>query len=229
MTPTRLLASDGHDASRMTGLFVAFAAIAFAAIAFAIAPMRAQAQQEDETVYASMAVQNRHHLADHELTLFGGIFPLDAFTKGATLSGAYTLHLGELWSWEIIHFFHAFGVDTDLRDDLAAFDLAPTPFETIENLATTNLVFRPVYWKGALLNDSVIYGELLFVFGGGYAWFTRSNRVGADVGLGFRVFLNEAFSVRLDLRYLAFFSDTVFDDFDIHSEIWAGLGLSLAL
>lgn len=189
----------------------------------------AQAQDGDEDLYASVAVQNRIHTYTNEFTVFGGVLPLDAFRKGLTISGAYTLHFSDLFAWEVIQGFNSFHVDTDLSADLGAFDLAPTPFEVLDQMVTSNLVFKPVYWKGAWLNDSLIYGELLLMVGGGYGWFTRSSKPLIDLGLGMRIFVSRAFSFRLDIRHHMFFDDSVFSNPDLHHELWTGLGVSLAL
>jgi hypothetical protein len=128
-----------------------------------------------------------------------------------------------------VHGFYSLQVDTDLKADLMALMVEPTPFEVLDYFATTNLLFKPVYWKGALVNDSLLYGELFFTLGGGYGWFTRSSRAAVDLGLGVRLYADETWSFRLDLRHMSFFADTVFDDFDLHHEIWAGLGLALSV
>ncbi len=185
----------------------------------------------EEQSYASMAVQNRLHLGTHELSVFFGYLPYDAFTKGVTLGGSYTLHFSDLFAWEIVHFVHSFPVDTSLKEDLAAFELAPTPFEVVENYITTNAVFAPLYWKGAWLNDAIWYGELLLVVGAGYGLFTRSNRPAIDLGIGMRVFTDSLFSIRIDIRHITFFDDSVFsgNSLDLHHEIWAAIGASLSL
>ena len=178
--------------------------------------------------YASMVVQNRSYGADNELSVFFGTLPLDAFTKGVTLSGAYTMHFSELFAWEIVNGHRSFHVDTALKDDLEAFGVQPTPFEVIKYLVTSNVVFKPIYWKGAWLNDKMIHGELLLVAGGGYGWFTRSSRAALDAGIGIRFYLGQAVWVRLDIRHHVFFNDSVFENLDLHHELWSGLGVSLA-
>lgn len=197
----------------------------------ALTPAIAGAQDDESSgqIYAARAVQNRVHQGDHELTVAVGALPLDAFTKGLTLSGAYTIHFSELIGWEIVQFYHSFPLGTDLKDQLASFELEPTPFEVVEDFVTTNLVIKPVYWKGALLNDELIYGEIFFVLGGGYGFFTRSERAAVDFGMGLKLYTGPVFSFRLDLRHVSFFRDSIFDDFDLENEIWIGLGISLTL
>jgi outer membrane beta-barrel protein len=201
---------------------------ALLAIAF-LTEAPALAQEAAGEAYAPVAVQNRLHTYTNEFAVFVGVLPMDAFRKGITLSGSYTLHLSDLFAWEVIHGFNSFHVDTSLSEDLAAFDLAPTPFEVLNLMVTSNLVFKPVYWKGAWLNDSLIYGELLLLVGGGYGWFTRSSKPLFDLGLGMRLFLSRVFSIRLDIRHHMFFDDSVFNSPDLHHELWTGLGVSLSI
>ena len=188
----------------------------------------AAAQQGAAEAYSLMAVQNRRHFGTHEFAVFGGLLPMDAFSKGATLSGSYTIHFSTLFAWEVFHALNSFHYDGDLKDDLDAFELDPTPFEVVDRVFTTNLLFKPVYWKGAWLNDSVIHGEFYGIIGGGYGLFTRSERPAFDVGLGMRLYLSELFSLRLDVRHHLFVKDSVFD-FELHDEIWIGLGIAVAL
>ena len=176
-----------------------------------------------ESVLPSLAVQNRRYTQTHEFTAFVGHLPMDAFTKGVTASGSYTLHFNDLFAWEVAQFFYSFGVDTDLENELLAFDLKPTPFERVEQYVTTNFLFKPLYWKGAWLNDALGYGEFFLSAGGGYGWLTRTQRPVLSGGLGFRVYLHEHVSVRFDLRDVAFIGET-----DTQNELWLGLGLSLS-
>jgi len=184
--------------------------------------------QVDTRGYSSTAVQNRIHGGDYELSVYGGILPLDAFEKGATLGAAFTVHFSELIAWEVVNYQHSFSFDTDLRDELQALTdpLAPTPFEVVQDFILTNLLIKPVYWKGAFLNRDLIFGEFMFVLGGGYGFFTRSNRFVLDVGLINRLYLTEWLSVKLDTRYMMFFRDNVFN-FDIQDEVWVALGVSV--
>lgn len=192
------------------------------------APVAAQDGEEVGAAYAVMAVQNRRYGGTNELLVQGGLLPLDAFTKGGTLSGSYTFHFSNLVAWEVIHFVQSFHYDTDLRDRLATFELEETPFEVVERIATSSLVWKPIYWKGAFLNDSILHGEFFGLVGGGIGIFTRSERPAVNLGVGTRVFLNEWFSVRIDIRHHWFFQDSVLD-FNLHDELFLGLGIAATL
>lgn len=168
------------------------------------------------------AVQNRKYGGTHEFTVAVGLLPLDAFEKGLTVSGAYSLHFTDTLAWEVAQFFYSFPLETDLRAELGAFDLRPTPFERVEQYVTSNFVFKPLYWKGAWLNDGLTYGELMLLVGGGYGWLTRTKRPVVDVGVGVRVYATDWASFRLDVRGLSFVNED-----DAHNELWIGLGVSL--
>jgi outer membrane beta-barrel protein len=184
----------------------------------------ASALAGDDGPYSAMAVQNRSHLVDHEFTLSVGVLPMDAFTKGLTVSGAYTLHFNENWAWEIAHFFWSFHLETDLDAELRAFNLKATPFEVLDFFATSNIVFKPIYWKGSALNSGIVYGEMLLLMGAGYARWTRSHRPMVDAGMALRFFAGDTFSFRLDTRYLLFISA---DGGSVDQDVWIGLGTSV--
>ena len=152
-----------------------------------------------------------------------GVLPMDAFTKGITGSGAYTLHFNDVIAWEVAQFFYSFPTETELKDELRAFDLKPTPFERIEQFVTSNVLFKPLYWKGAWLNQTLTYGEMYLAAGGGYGWLSRTERPVVDAGVGFRFYFGDLVSTRLDVRHLSFFNDA-----DVHNDIWVGLGVSLS-
>ena len=114
-------------------------------------------------------------------------------------------------------------METNLDAELRAFNLKNTPFERVEQFVTSNFVFKPLYWKGAWLNDNLGYGEFFLMAGGGYGWLTRTQRPAADIGFGFRVYLHEMVSVRFDFRDVAFISET-----DTQNELWLGLGISIS-
>jgi len=180
------------------------------------------AAHADDGALPSMAVQNRRHGGTHEFTAAVGTLPLDAFTKGLTVSAAYSLHFDELFAWEVAQFFYSFPVETDLKGELGVYDLRPTPFERVEYYVTTNFVFKPLYWKGAWLNSALSYGELLLLLGGGYGWMTQSSRPVVDVGVATRIYASDWASLRLDVRGLTFVNEE-----SAHHELWIGLGVSL--
>jgi len=208
-----------------------FTALALAIMATQVLfPSQALAQEtEPDEGYQSLAVQNRKYSMTHELSIGVGVLPLDAFQKGVTVGGAYTLHIDEQFAWEVAQFSYSFTFDTDLNDDLAAFDLRPTPFEVVQYYLSSNFVWKPIYFKGSVMNDSLVFGELMFVLGAGYGWFTRSSRPLVNYGFGMRFFGSEIFSVRVDARHLMFISIDTETGADLHHELWINLGVSISL
>ncbi|MDF1562008.1 MAG: outer membrane beta-barrel domain-containing protein [Deltaproteobacteria bacterium] len=171
---------------------------------------------------STLAVQNRTHNHRHEFGLQVGVLPMDAFTKGITAGASYSFHFSELIGWEVVQAAYSFGVDTHLVKDLEALDVRPTPFERVEWYATSNFLFKPLYWKGAALNKSLMYGEMYLSAGGGLGRLTRSFRPVAEVGIGVRLYASELLSFRIDIRDMAFFTLS-----DFQNELWIGLGMSI--
>ncbi|MEZ4466641.1 MAG: hypothetical protein R3F43_19885 [bacterium] len=68
-----------------------------------------------------------------------------------------------------MQYTYSYPISTDLEDELRAYDLRPTPFERLESYVASNVVLKPLYFKGAWLNDHLTFGELLFLAGGGTA------------------------------------------------------------
>ena len=171
---------------------------------------------------SSAAVQGRPPVDTYEWTLAAGALPLDAFKKGVTASGALTLHYDHQWAWEALNAAYSFEYTTALEDELRAFKLQATPFERVRGFVTSSVVFTPLYWKGAWLNRDLSYGELFFVAGGGYGWLTQTSRPAVSGGVGVRVIHSEAWSSRLDVRWLSFINAE-----DAQGELWITLGVSL--
>ncbi len=186
------------------------------------------AAQDEEQTYSTLAVQNRAYDSTHEFGAHLGILPLDAFTKGATVSGTYTIHFTHLLAWEVLHGLKSFHFDSDLAGDLEQLSVAPTPFEVLDWFVTSNLLIKPIYWKGSWFNKSVVRGEIMFALGGGYANYTRTGRALVDLGMVFRVYLNKLFSLRLDARHHIIFEDSIFSGFNLDHELWIALGTSLS-
>lgn len=200
-----------------------------ALLLFTVALMTPVIALADETPQSTVVVQNRKHTGTHEFGLGVGVLPLDAFTKGLTVSGSYSLHFSDLVGWEVAQFFYSFHMDTGLREELDAFELRPTPFEVVNYYLSSNFIWKPLYWKGSWLNSSLMYGEFFVLAGGGYGWLTRSARPLVDLGLGFRFYTGEHLSFRLDARYLWFFGGDSLSDLDAKDEIWLGVGGGFSL
>jgi len=164
----------------------------------------ALAQYDDEQGGGTaVVIQNRKFEMAHEFTIQGGTLPLDAFVKGVTLTGRYTLHFDDFQAWEIAAGTFSFNIDTGLKQQLIdRFGVQPQSFATLNLTVDSNYVVKPFYGKLALFNRTLLYAEL-FLLGGVTAsyWSDGSWRPGPDVGIGARFFVTEWFSMRADLRY----------------------------
>lgn len=200
--------------------FLVIAAVSLIAIGTA----RAE-DDEDEGGLRYLAVQNRLHSPTHEFTAWVGTLPMDAFVKGLSFTGAYTLHFNELVAWEIGQFTYSYGLDTGLKEELANLPqpVGPTPFETTRYFISSNVMFKPIYGKLALLNSSIIHGELYLMAGVGYGWLTITSRPIVDAGVGLRLYAGDYLSFRFDIRDYLFFNLE-----DLHNELWLALGISVS-
>lgn len=193
-------------------------------LSFAAAPLSSLADEDEEQAQGleTLAVQNRLHTMTHEFSAWVGTLPLDAFKKGLTFSGAYSLHFTDLVAWEIGQFTYSHGIETDLNAELENLQVGPTPFEVVRYYVTSNLMLKPIYQKMAALNQALIYGELFIVAGGGYGWLTNHGRPIVDVGVGMRVYAGKYVSFRVDIRDLMLVTTG-----DVHNELWIALGVCL--
>ncbi len=177
---------------------------------------------QDEDGLKTLAVQNRQHTMTHEFSAWIGTLPLDAFKKGLTFTGAYTLHFNDLLAWEIGQFTYSQRIEAELMDELENLNVRATEFEVVEYFITSSLVFKPVYGKMSLLNRTLIYGEVFFLLGGGYGHLTLTDRSVIDVGAGGRVYIGKYVSFRIDIRDYMFVNAD-----DLHNELWIALGICL--
>jgi len=173
-----------------------------------------------------LAVQNRLHTMRHEYSAWIGSLPMDAFTKGVTFTGAYTLHFSDLLAWEVAQFTYSVPVETRLQEELANLPqpVGPTPFEVVQYYGTSNIVVKPIYGKFALLNRSLIYQEMYASAGGGYGKMTITGRPVLDIGAGMRFYSGRLVSFRLDVRDYMFITQGATDN-----ELWVAAGISIGM
>jgi outer membrane beta-barrel protein len=197
--------------------------VSLVVLALGILPISGAAAEEEQGL-STLAVQNRVHSMVHEINLGIGTLPIDAFTKGLTFSGAYTLHFNDLLAWEIGQFTYSYHIDTQLKSELEEYEVQPTPFEVVEYFATSNLIAKPLYGKLAVLNRALIYGEIFFNVGVGWGWLTETNRPIVDFGAGLRLYAGKYVSFRADVRdYMFLLKD------DFQNELWLGASICLGL
>jgi outer membrane beta-barrel protein len=186
------------------------------------------------------AIQERKFQLFHELKLSAGAMPLNAFQKGWTLSLSYTHHLNEYLAWELVQVTGALLTSTNLRESLIdQFAVPPEDFSAPRLMLTTGLEVNPLYGKQALLNDGVSHHALI---GGVYAGLVLGDRPSvADMlsdlrpavgfGLGYRLFIDETYSARLDLRDFLTFRRAIRDNesFQVENVLLMTLSFSFNL
>jgi outer membrane beta-barrel protein len=190
-----------------------------------LAPLASAAAQEagfgeGGKVYA---VQKKAYQLKNELHAGVGVLPMDASYKGVTFGGGYTRHFSHHFAWEALQFLYSSNIDTGLKEDLQeVFDADPTSFREVKMLVNSNVVFVPLYGKMSWLNRQVVQMEVFLTGGPGIAQYEEFERKGsegyaeettycfsANFGLGLRFFLNQRFSIRLDMRDYMNFIDGV--------------------
>ena len=170
----------------------------FVLLAAALAtPLAAAAQETGQLV----AIQQRKFRLAHELDVGGMFEPLDAYSKGLAAEGAYTIHFDDAFSWEVLRGGYLARIDTGLRAQLQnQFGVEPTAFDNLQYYASTSALYSPLYGKFALRNASLVHVEAFVTGGGVFGRFTSFYAAGPELGVGTRVFLSQAVSVRFDAR-----------------------------
>lgn len=192
---------------------------------------QARGQYDDEqSGGTAVVIQNRKFKMAHEFTIAGGTLPLDAFVKGITLTGRYTLHFDDFHAWEIGAATYSFNLDTGLKDQLINnFSVQAQELPTLLVVADTNYVVKPFYGKLALFNRTLLYAELFLAAGVTVTyWSDGSFRPGPDFGAGLRFFVSDWLSLRTDIRHSIVFDGVpVLDpNATIDGVLYLGVGAS---
>ena len=200
-------------------------------VVLALAAPPGRAQYDDEAGGdGAVVIQNRKFKMAHEFTLQGGTLPLDAFVKGVTATGRYTLHFDDFHAWEIAAGTYSLNIDTGLKQQLVEnFGVQPAALPAVQLVVDSNYVLQPFYGKLALFNRTLLYAELFVLAGATVTyWSDDSWRPGPDVGGGLRFYVAEWFSVRADLRHALIFDGVplVDEDASVDGILYLGLGAS---
>jgi outer membrane beta-barrel protein len=146
------------------------------------------------------AVQTRPYRLQHELDLWVSALPLDAFNKGYCAQVGYAVHFTDTFAWQVGRGAYCTSVSTGLQKDLErTYGVVPTTIETVDYFLGSDLLWKPLFGKVAVLNRWVIHGEAFVILGASLFRFTHTFRPAVDLGAGLRIFLNQNVSFRLDL------------------------------
>jgi len=167
----------------------------------------AQLEFEGESPHV-FSIQKRPFRLGHEFQLGIGVLPLDAFYVGAVIGASYTYHISDFWSWEIASGNYSLDFGTGLKDRLLQeFSVEPVRGggEQIKVFGTTSLVVKPLFGKLSIFNTQTVYSETFFALGIGPLLKGETWRPTVGIGGGMRFWVNQAISIRLDIRdYLIF-------------------------
>ncbi len=204
-----------------------------------LAPGLAAAQTDPDDAPTRQAIQRRKYELNHELRISVGSLPLDAYQKGWSASLGYTRHLNEYLSWEVFQVSGALLTSTDLRDELLlGFAAAEEDFAAPRFLVTTGIELTPFYGKQAVMNGAVGHHALFLGAYTGVAFGDRGDfsstledvRPLLGLGIGYRVFVSEGFSVRFDARDFLSFRRAIRADesFEVENILFLTLSLSFS-
>jgi outer membrane beta-barrel protein len=180
----------------------------------------AAAPASEQSEEPKVAIQRPKFQLAHELSLAAGIMPLDPFQKSATASFSYTLHFNRWLAWEVFQVTGGLLTSTDLRDELIdTFAISEDDFNAPRFMATTGVELAPIYGKQVMLNDGVVHHAAFLGVHGGVIFGDRGRlsetfedlRPAVGLGLGYRLFLSDTWSTRLDVRDFVSFKRAIRD------------------
>ncbi|MDX2010383.1 MAG: outer membrane beta-barrel domain-containing protein [Myxococcaceae bacterium] len=175
----------------------------FVALALVVsAPAFAQTQ-ELENPGVTAAVQDRPYRLLHELDLWFGVLPLDAFYTGIYAQVGYVYHFTDRFAWQVGRGAYGLAARSSLRGELERnFGVQPTANDEVQFFVGSDVMWKPFYGKLAVMNRAVIHGEIHLLAGATLFRFTNSGfRPGINIGGGGRIFVNKYVSFRLDITH----------------------------
>ena len=150
-----------------------------------------------------VAVEHKKFEPRHDLTVWAGIMPLDAFYKALEGGVSYTYGWKGYLRWEVINAQLTAIQDTGLKQDLLDnFNVRPQGIlDSVKYHVTTNLIYTPIYSKNLFFNEKIFRGELSFVGGGGMVGFDSGDTAPMfGGGVVLRYFASEKTSFKFDSR-----------------------------
>lgn len=191
-------------------------------------PVAASAGPDDSPGRVSV-VQNRLYRMKHELTLGGGVLPLDAFYKGVVGKVGYTFHFNDHFGWQVGRMTLSRSIYTNLRRQLERdFGVLTTDFDEVQWLMGSDLIWSPLYGKTTFMNLTLLYLQLFVTAGGsGLSIKTGPNtsvQPAFTLGGGLRFFATERFSVRVDVSNHFVMGKKKFNVLDLQAGLAINLG-----
>lgn len=194
----------------MRNILIAFLNIAFVSLLFAEeTPYQIEAQPSLHDYELDVeAVYNKKfkHKKRHELSAGGGLYFRNDLNSTISTGGNYTYHFSEYHSWEILNFIFLSNRETQLRKEIKDKTGLVPDTEDNQFFLTTAYSLHPTYGKIAWFGSKILHFDLYFLIGGGVRKLAGKNLVkpAATGGAGFRFYLSQRLSLRLDARDLLF-------------------------
>lgn len=205
------------------------------------------AQDDYEKSIGSVVRNKLFYKTGHiEITPTAGAMPYDSLINYFTVGGRATWHIADHFGWEIADAEYAFPNVTGYTTGLvSAQNVSNLQTVQMQWMVSTNFLVSPIYGKIRLLGAQVLFFDIYLVGGFGAAstqTLKVSNDTGsvvtstvrsgvdpmADLGLGFRFFLNNAIGLVIDLRDYMTYSQ-VYGNMAIRSNFATSVGLSFFL
>ena len=164
--------------------------------------------------------------ARHELATHGGYYVSDLFSSTYTLGGSYTYHMTEATAVELSYSFTHANADVIRAIESSRGSVIDDPFAPV-HFVDSLLVFTPVYGK-LRLGGSIVRFDIHIDAGVGVVQAQTSRGAAAVSGLGFKMFFQDAFALRLDARDHVFHQELLDRQFLVN-DFSLVLGLSLFL
>lgn len=172
-------------------------------VALAAASAASAQTEQLENPGVTSAIVDRPYRLKHELDLWFGVLPLDAFYVGVFAQVGYVYHFTDRFAWQVGRGAYGLAARTNLRGELErTFGVQPTANDEVQFFVGSDVMWKPLYGKLAVLNRAVIHGEVHLL--GGVTLFKFSNsgfRPGINIGGGGRIYLNQYVSFRLDITH----------------------------
>ncbi|MCP4491432.1 MAG: outer membrane beta-barrel domain-containing protein [Gammaproteobacteria bacterium] len=196
--------------------------------------LNASAQSEDEELPEGESVyviQNKLFHKEHELGFNVGYIPDDDFREVYPVGGNYVYHFSETSAWEVIRLDLVVDSEKSITDTLETeFDVTPEQFDRMIFQLHTSYIIKPSYGKDAIFNNSIINHESYISAGFGITGFEVEKSFGEDendifpsasIAYGRRYFIDEDFSLKLEIR-----NNLIFKDNEVPNNIYLGVSLS---
>lgn len=137
----------------------------------------------------------------HEIGISLGLYPFNPYYNAFSIAGSYSYYFSRYVAWEVFQAALAFTVDKNLTAQLADLHTVnPQTIERLQLLASSNLVWVPIYGKFVLTKSVIQYFRVSLLAGVALASTSIQSSVGISLGTRFETYINDSFSWRIEIR-----------------------------